>query len=85
MATKEKDKELESNYSWDLDSILDDYDHSVDVLFNQWEAKQKEILKVYPTIFDTKENFIKYLKLAEEYKILDNRLANYVSNNLKKI
>ena len=30
MATKEKDKELESNYSWDLDSILDDYNHSVD-------------------------------------------------------
>lgn len=84
MATKEKDKELESNYSWDLDSILDDYDHSVDVLFNQWEAKQKEILKVYPTIFDTKENFIKYLKLAEEYKILDNRLANYVSNNFEE-
>ena len=84
MATKEKDKELESNYSWDLESLLDDYHHNVDELFSQWEAKQKEILKIYPTIFDTKENFIKYLKLAEEYKILDNRLANYVSNNLEE-
>ena len=74
----------EDNYTWDLESILEDYNYDINILFDKWEEKQKEILDLYPNIFSDKNNFIKYIRLSEEYDILNNRLYNYISNNLNE-
>lgn len=74
----------EENYTWDLESLLDDYKGDVNVLFAAWENQQKEILKVYPTIFDSLKNFSSYLQIENKYEILNNRLYNYISNNLNE-
>lgn len=74
----------EENYIWDLESILEPYDYNIDNLFNAWEAKQNEILDMYSSIFECKKNFIAYIKANEEYDILNNRLYNYISNNLNE-
>lgn len=74
----------EENYTWDLDSILEDYNGNVDELFEAWKKQQDYILEIYPNIFETEKKFINYLKANNEYEILNNRLYNYISNHLNE-
>lgn len=69
-------------YEWDLEDLLKN--KSVDELFNEWVAKQKEVLKLYPSFYKTLANFRKWMKLDDELKAIENRLDNYVGNKLNE-
>ena len=69
-------------YEWDIEDLLKN--KSVDELFNEWVAKQKEVLKLYPTFYKTLANFRKWMKLDNELEVVENRLENYVGNKLNE-
>ena len=69
-------------YEWDLEDLLKN--KSVDELFNEWVAKQKEVLKLYPSFYKTLDNFRKWMKLDDELEVIENRLDNYVGNKLNE-
>lgn len=69
-------------YEWDLEDLLKN--KSVDELFNEWVAKQKEVLKLYPSFYKTLANFRKWMKLDDELEVIENRLDNYVGNKLNE-
>ena len=69
-------------YEWDIEDLLKN--KSVDELFNEWVAKQKEVLKLYPTFYKSLANFRKWMKLDDELEVVENRLENYVGNKLNE-
>lgn len=70
---------MENKYLWDLDDILEN--KSLDELYQEWKSQMKLLMDIYPTIFDSENNFINWLNQNEIYETLSNRLYNYISNN----
>ena len=78
-----KNKKLNNKeYEWDLEDLLKN--KSIDQLFDEWVAKQNEVLKLYPTFYKSLANFRKWMKLDDELEVIENRLENYVSNKLNE-
>ena len=75
-------KLVNKQYEWDIEDLLKN--KSVDELFNEWISKQKDVLKLYPTFFKTLANFRKWMKLNDEFEVIENRLENYVGNKLNE-
>ncbi len=69
-----------NRYEWDLDYLLNN--KSFDYLFNTWVNKQKQVLNLYPNFYKNINNFKQWIKVNDELEIIENRLSNYVSNNL---
>ncbi len=69
-----------NKYEWDLDYLLNN--KSFDYLFNTWVNKQKQVLNLYPNFYKNINNFKQWIKVNDELEIIENRLSNYVSNNL---
>lgn len=68
-----------NKYIWDLDDILES--KTLDDLYNNWKSQMQILMKIYPHIFDSENNFINWIEENEKYEILSNRLYNYISNN----
>ena len=78
-----KNKKLNNKeYEWDLEDLLKN--KSIDQLFDEWVAKQNEVLKLYPTFYKSLANFRKWMKLDDKLEVIENRLENYVSNKLNE-
>ncbi|MBP5256747.1 MAG: oligoendopeptidase F [Mycoplasma sp.] len=69
-----------TKYEWDLDYLLGN--KNFDYLFNTWVKIQNNVLKLYPNFFKSFNNFKQWMKINDELEIIENRLSNYVSNNL---
>ena len=71
-------EEKYEKYNWDLEDLLKG--KSLDDLINQWKKGIEKLTKMYDGIFDSYENFKNWLNFNEEFRIISNRLNNYISN-----
>ena len=69
-----------NKYEWDLDYLLNN--KSFEHLFNMWVSIQNQVLKLYPNFYRSSKNFEQWMKVNDKLEIIENRLSNYVSNNL---
>ena len=69
-----------NKYEWDLDYLLNN--KSFEHLFNTWVSIQNQVLKLYPNFYRSSKNFEQWMKVNDKLEIIENRLSNYVSNNL---
>lgn len=70
-----------NKYEWDLECLLEH--KTLEDLYQKWENKNKEIIKLYPCFYKSLANFKKWMFANESLEKLDNRLKNYLSNKLQ--
>lgn len=66
-------------YQWDLEALLKN--ESFDNLYSKWKNAFDETIHMYEHIFDSAENFKKWLANNNELEMLSNRINNYAYNH----
>lgn len=69
-----------NQYEWDLESILKN--QTLEELYNQWKNKMNLYVKTYSNFYSSMQKFKQYCKLELQIDVLQNRLFNYIGNNL---
>lgn len=74
----------DEKYSWDLDAILEG--DSLENLYKKWQQAKSRLLAAYDQgkFAKSEASFANFLNQDKTLKILNNRLINYIFNNLNE-
>ncbi|WP_096385358.1 M3 family oligoendopeptidase [Mycoplasmopsis bovigenitalium] len=75
-------KEVEKQYLFDLEYLLDG--KTINDLFDQYKQAMQYSIEVKDSKYDSIENYLDYLNYSVNVGILNNKISNYISNNLNR-
>ncbi|EIE40175.1 oligoendopeptidase F [Mycoplasmopsis canis] len=72
-------KEVPSKYKWDLDDILKG--KSIHYWIDEYEKIMKQRINIKDSKFNSIEEYLVDIELAEKQELISNKIDNYISNN----
>ncbi|CAC13494.1 OLIGOENDOPEPTIDASE F [Mycoplasmopsis pulmonis] len=75
-----KYSDVPKEYRFDLDYLLEG--KTIDQLFDQFLEKSKKLIKIKDSKYQNIESYLESLKLEEDFNLLNNKIINYISNNI---
>lgn len=72
--------EIEPEYKWDLDDILEN--KPLSSLMDEYFLLFDKLIEMKDSKYENIENYCAYLELAKKFNILSNKITNYFSNSL---
>lgn len=71
--------DVPEKYRFDLDHLLKG--KKIEDLIKEAIKIKQKLVEMQPKIYDSAKNYLASIKLDEEFKLIDNRVSNYLSNN----